>query len=394
MLDLAVKARGSIVVVDFTLSFVYRLEPDLENGAILSSMAVGGGAPILRPRSIVVARSGEIFILDQAYNTILSIEPASGDRTTISGGGIGAGPPLVFPQAIALDEIGRLLVTDRNAGSLLRIDPVSGEREILTGQGVGTGPVMSRPSGIAVEPSGSILVADAAFDSILRIDPSTGHRSILSSSAVGSGPWLVAVEDIALTLDGLLASSNVTLSSLIRVDPVTGDRTIVSDRNTGSGLQQVFSFLAVAPDLPSPPDCSAARAAEAEILPPDGRFSDLSIVGVVDPDDDPVEIRITGIFQDEPTDVVGPGGRCPDGLGSGTAVASLRAERSGSGDGRVYRVVFEASDDTGRACTGIVSACVPHDRGSGHSCRDQGPLFDSTRCDQQPGRPDGPARRD
>jgi hypothetical protein len=38
----------------------------------------------------------------------------------------------------------------------------------------------------------------------------------------------------------------------------------------------------------------------------------------------------------------------------------LRAERSGTGDGRVYRISFEASDGTA-TCSGTVSVAVPHD---------------------------------
>ena len=41
----------------------------------------------------------------------------------------------------------------------------------------------------------------------------------------------------------------------------------------------------------------------------------------------------------------------------------LRAERSGTGDGRVYTVAFTAADGNGGACSGRVAVGVPHDKG-------------------------------
>jgi hypothetical protein len=56
----------------------------------------------------------------------------------------------------------------------------------------------------------------------------------------------------------------------------------------------------------------------------------------------------------------------------------LRAERSGTGDGRVYHVDFAAQNAFGGACSGTLRVCVPHDMGNGSTCIDEGPLYDST----------------
>ena len=39
----------------------------------------------------------------------------------------------------------------------------------------------------------------------------------------------------------------------------------------------------------------------------------------------------------------------------------LRAERSGTGDGRVYRIAFTARDGHGGTTSGVVTVGVPHD---------------------------------
>ena len=106
----------------------------------------------------------------------------------------------------------------------------------------------------------------------------------------------------------------------------------------------------------------------------------ITVLGVTDPESDPVTIKITGIQQDEPVDSLGDGNFVPDGKGVGTATAEVRAERSGTkkvpGDGRFYHISFEATDGHGGACTGKVLVSVPHDQNK--TPIDGGPLYDST----------------
>lgn len=135
-------------------------------------------------------------------------------------------------------------------------------------------------------------------------------------------------------------------------------------------------------DENQPPDCSGATADPDELWPPNHKFAPITIVGVTDPDGDPVLLVVNSIFQDEPVDTFGDGNFTPDGLGAGTDAAEVRAERAGTkkvpGDGRVYHISFTATDDRGAACTASVTVCVPHDQRPGHVCVDQGPIHDST----------------
>ena len=56
----------------------------------------------------------------------------------------------------------------------------------------------------------------------------------------------------------------------------------------------------------------------------------------------------------------------------------LRAERSGRGDGRVYRITFTASrEEDEKECTGTVRVGVPHDQGKGSTPSDSGGTYDS-----------------
>ncbi len=76
-----------------------------------------------------------------------------------------------------------------------------------------------------------------------------------------------------------------------------------------------------------------------------------------------VAIVIDAIYSDEePATAKGAGGatKVPDAYGVGTNIANLRAERSGVGNGRVYRIDFTASNGLGGTCQGNVWVGVPH----------------------------------
>jgi len=127
-----------------------------------------------------------------------------------------------------------------------------------------------------------------------------------------------------------------------------------------------------------PPECDAAYAVPDTLWPPNHKFNEISIEGVTDPDGDELTLTVTDIFQDEPLDDIGDGATEPDGQGVGTDLPEVRAERQGTGDGRVYHISFVA-DDGEDTCEGTVTVCVPHDRRPpGDVCVDGGPLYDST----------------
>jgi dipeptidyl aminopeptidase/acylaminoacyl peptidase len=114
------------------------------------------------------------------------------------------------------------------------------------------------------------------------------------------------------------------------------------------------------------PDCSAVRATRASLWAPTHKLVTVRIFGAVDPDGDPVGLAVTGVTQDEPT------GAAPDAAAGATpAELRLRAERNPRGDGRVYRIAFEATDGRGGECAGTAKVRVPHDRG--HPARDSAP---------------------
>ncbi len=141
-----------------------------------------------------------------------------------------------------------------------------------------------------------------------------------------------------------------------------------------SSLQVVAGFLP--PN--APPICAQATAIPGLLWPPNHRFVEVGIAGVSDADGDAVTLTVTGVTQDEPTEGLGDGDGCPDAeVGEGGKVR-LRAERSGTGNGRVYVVSFTGSDGKGGRCTGSVRVGVPHDQNQPPV--DDGQSHDATAC--------------
>ncbi|MFH1152450.1 MAG: PKD domain-containing protein [Pseudomonadota bacterium] len=146
-----------------------------------------------------------------------------------------------------------------------------------------------------------------------------------------------------------------------------------------SGQAGILGAIGVSPAYAEaanrPPDCSGAHPSVDTLWPANNKMVPVDILGVIDPDGDPVHITIQCIYQDEP---ISSGKKdAEDATGIGTATAVLRAKRLGAGDGRVYHIYFQASDSSGNASTGHVTVRVDHDQ-SGRPAVDGGAIYPST----------------
>jgi hypothetical protein len=119
------------------------------------------------------------------------------------------------------------------------------------------------------------------------------------------------------------------------------------------------------------PDCSAVSPSLPLLWAPNHKFRLVTVGGASDPEGDPLSYEVTAVTQDEPVRRGGDAKRAPEGN-----QLWLRAERLGKGDGRVYRLEFEASDDHGNSCGGTALVGVPHDRAHPAPV-DSGASFDS-----------------
>ena len=151
-------------------------------------------------------------------------------------------------------------------------------------------------------------------------------------------------------------------------------RLLVSDGLGGSASDEVSVFVQ---NVNDPPACDRARAHPRMLWPPTHK---LVPVTITDHSWDPshrMTTTITHVTQDEPVNGLGDGDTGPDAVIHGSKVL-LRAERSGSSNGRVYRLHFTATKHSGESCTGSVDVWVPKSLKPGLPMIDDGQLYDST----------------
>jgi hypothetical protein len=212
--------------------------------------------------------------------------------------------------------------------------------------------------------------------------PVSGDISVLAIEVRHGGLRLQAFDSANVLVDTYdIAPSSISHNEIMTVTGTDIVRLVISQiiPQTG-GLVDGYAIddLRFTPPIPpnQDPDCSEATPSTDSIFPPNHKMNDITISGVTDADGDIVTLTIDGITQDEPTNGLGDGDTSPDGDGVGTDTAQIRAERSGTGDGRVYEISFTADDGNGGMCTGSVVVGVPHDKKD--TAIDSGQNFDST----------------
>jgi uncharacterized repeat protein (TIGR01451 family) len=198
-----------------------------------------------------------------------------------------------------------------------------------------------------------------------------------NSTFVSASPGCALLAGVVTCTAGTLApgasqSFSVTVKagsggSIVNTATIGGNQT---DPNGGNNSSTVTT------SVNHNPICSGASAGP-DLWPPNHKMVAGTITGVTDADGNPLSITITGITQDEPTNGLGDGDTAIDGqIGSGNAF-SVRAERAGTLNGRVYHVSFSATDGAGGTCTGSATIGVPHDQGPDGGPVDDGALFNS-----------------
>jgi hypothetical protein len=229
---LALESSGDVVVTDRSGPMLFRVARDSGDRAILSgcvdaecSSLIGTGPVFLRPNGIAVESSGSILVGDYDLGSIFRVDPITGDRTVISGcvdefcsSSVGSGVAFESLAGIALEVDGSILAAEMNAylGSsfraVFRVDPVTGNRTIASGcaqfectSWVGAGAMFDVPVDIALDENGYILLTDFELHSIFRVDPGSGDRVLLSGcadaaclSVLGGGPWFAGPVGIAV----------------------------------------------------------------------------------------------------------------------------------------------------------------------------------------------------
>jgi len=113
----------------------------------------------------------------------------------------------------------------------------------------------------------------------------------------------------------------------------------------------------------TPPQINDVTATPDVLWPPNHQMRSVTLsVDATDDGPSPPTCRIVGVVSNEPIDGPGDGTTDPDWGITGDLTVDLRAERSGTGDGRVYMVEVECTDAAGNSAIAAVAVTVPHNR--------------------------------
>jgi hypothetical protein len=82
---------------------------------------------------------------------------------------------------------------------------------------------------------------------------------------------------------------------------------------------------------------------------------------------EPATWKVLSVTSNEADDAHGSGHTAPDWKITGDHTVSLRAERAGPGNGRVYTITIQASNAGGNTVQTTVTVTVPHDQGHHNS---------------------------
>ncbi len=115
------------------------------------------------------------------------------------------------------------------------------------------------------------------------------------------------------------------------------------------------------------PPVVSLRMSPTSLWPPNHKMKTINaILNIQDCDPNPV-VELVSVTSNEPVNGTGDGDTAPDigsaSLGTDDRSLQVRAERAGTGSGRIYTFVYRVTDASGNATEATATVAVPHDRG-------------------------------
>jgi len=275
-----------------------------------------------------------------------------GTPVTLLPGNTAPSPTFVAPLANGAPLVFRLAVFDGDAWSAASPGNDPAEPDVVqVTVGANTAPVAN---------AGADLVANEG--TVVTLD---GNASNDSDGDGITFQWTQVSGSSAVTLSGATsATPSFTAPPVGAGGEVYAFSLVVTDDYAFNPRTSVPDVVLVnVQDTVAPPRCDLAEPGVASLWPPDHKLREVVIRNVVDPNGGTPAVTVTAVTQDEPVDGLGDGDTQPDASAAGAGKVLLRAERSGQGNGRVYRVHFQAVAN-GQSCSGAVTVVVPKTRQS------------------------------
>jgi streptogramin lyase len=223
----------------------------------------------------------------------------------------------------------------------------------------------SAPQGITNGPDGNVWFTESGANKIGRITPS-GEITEFAIPETGSpygittGPdgnlWFTPSPGFGYNLGRITTAGIVTVFSLPAMSNLI--QGIVTGPDGNLWLADPGANQIVKAALCTPPTIATVSAAPNLLWPPNHKLVPVTVSVTASGGCSSVTCRITSVRSNEPLDSDG------DWAITGNLTLELRAERLGSGTGRIYTITVQCVDSLGNSTTKTVNVSVPHDQGN------------------------------
>jgi len=169
----------------------------------------------------------------------------------------------------------------------------------------------------------------------------------------------------ATAMDQCDPSPDVTFSDVVTPDACPQEFTITRTWTATDACGETSSCVQTVEVVDTtPPDIENVTANPNELWPPNHKMVQVTVAAIATDNCDPSpDCTISSVSSNEPVNGLGDGNTAPDWVITGDLTVDLRAERSGTGDGRIYTIEVTCTDDCENSSTETVEVTVTHDKG-------------------------------
>lgn len=213
-----------------------------------------------------------------------------------------------------------------------------------------------------------VLVTDASprsgdVDAVIAQAQDLGVKVnvMLSGDCVASSAAAASLSAMTILTSPILSARDV----FQRIANETGGLYFYKPYGTANDYKEILAEIfqtAIAENDTTPPVVTV-NASPTILWPPNHKMIriDTSVSATDDQAPNPI-IKLVGVTVNEPDDGQGDGNTSTDIQIAQDGQIYLRAERSGSGNGRFYTITYQATDKSGNMGFGTVDVVVPHNQ--------------------------------
>jgi Beta-propeller repeat len=202
-------------------------------------------------------------------------------------------------------------------------------------------------------PNNALQGFQDAFVSKLSFDSATSTLSLAYSTYLGGSVDATGVGIAVDTSGNVYVTGETSSPDFPTVHPLPASHLALTD-----------AFVAkLAPTCTTPPTITDISVNPTVLWPPNHQMVNVMVNYNVTAGCGGTTTSSLSVASNEPVNGIGDGNTSPDWVVLGPYNLELRAERAGTGTGRIYTITIFSKDTFGNTASQTVTVSVPHDKG-------------------------------